>query len=272
MRLACAIALLLAALWDAEAAALELKGDFVQGGMLRGLVAPGTEVRFLGRRVRVSENGRFVVGFGRDFGPKAELTLVHADGRRQVRALAIAKRSYQTQRIDGLPPKMVTPPPEVLARIRRENALIAAARARDTAAEWFAQVFLWPARGVVTGVYGSQRILNGKPRRPHYGIDIAAPKGTPVRAPASGRVGLAETDLYYTGGTVLLDHGHGLTSIFLHLETLAVRAGDEVARGAVIGSVGASGRATGPHLDWRINWFDQRLDPALVAGPMPSAQ
>ena len=269
-----AAAFLLAALLSAasDAGALELEGDLVQGGMARGQVAPGTEVRFLERRVRVSREGRFVIGFGRDFAPTARLTLIHADGRQEVHELAIARRDYDVQRIDGLPEKMVTPPPEALARIRREAELIRAARERDTDAEWYRAGFVWPAVGPITGVFGSQRILNGEPRRPHYGVDIAAPRGTPVKAPAAGRVGLAEADLYFTGGTVLLDHGHGLSSIFLHLDSIGVAAGETVARGDVIGTLGATGRVTGPHLDWRMNWFDQRLDPALVAGPMPPAR
>ena len=159
-----------------------------------------------------------------------------------------------------------------LARIRREGAEIAAVRRRDTAATWFARGFRWPLFGVVTGVYGSQRILNGEPRRPHYGIDIAAPTGTPVGVPAAGLVALAEADLFFTGGTVLIDHGHGLTSVYSHLAEVLVRVGDKVATGDILGTVGATGRVTGPHLDWRVNWFKTRLDPALLAGPMPNSK
>ena len=176
------------------------------------------------------------------------------------------------QRIDGLPEKMVTPPKEVLQRIRAENARIAAVRARDRAAADFATGFAWPVTGAITGVYGSQRVLNGKPRQPHYGIDIAAPAGTPVRAPADGVVTLAETGMYFTGGTVILDHGHGLTSAFLHLSKLEAGEGEAVERGEVIARVGATGRVTGAHLDWRVNWFDARLDPKLLAGEMPQTE
>lgn len=243
---------------------LELQGEFTQGGLIFGKVEAGSRVALDGRALRVSPTGTFVFGFGRDAPPSAVLKVAYVDGRTEERALSVRLRKYRIQRIDGLPPRMVTPPPEVLARIKRENAEIARVRARDSATVHFRGTWVRPAPGRVTGVYGSQRILNGKPRQPHYGIDYAAPVGTPVIAPAGGRVVLAEKDLYYTGGTVIVDHGHGLTSAFLHLSALSVTVGDEVARGQRIGAVGATGRATGPHLDWRINWFDRRIDPALL--------
>jgi murein DD-endopeptidase MepM/ murein hydrolase activator NlpD len=266
LRSVCALVALVAV----DARALELQGDLVQGGLVRGQVEPGTKVNFLGREVRVSADGRFAIGFGRDFEAAARLTLRHPDGREEVRELAIGQRTYDVQRIDGLPEKMVTPDAAALRRIRREAALIQAARDRDTDARWFAGPFRWPAVGAITGVFGSQRILNGEPRQPHYGVDIAAPAGAPVMAPAAGRVALAEPDLYFTGGTVLLDHGHGVSSVFSHLSKLAVQPGETVAQGQVVGYVGATGRVTGAHLDWRVNWFEQRLDPALIAGPMPA--
>ena len=248
-----------------------LKGNFVQGGLVQGRVPTGSKVWFLNRQVRVSPEGQFTVGFGRDFGRKARLQVRYHDGRRETRELAIKKRDYQVQRIDGLPPKMVTPDAEALRRIRREAGWIRAVRAKDTAAVWFAEGFVWPLVGRISGVYGSQRILNGEPRRPHFGIDIAAPAGTIVRAPAAGEVALAEPDLYFTGGTVMLDHGHGLTSVYSHLAEITVAVGQNLRRGDPLGTVGSTGRSTGPHLDWRLNWFDQRLDPALLAGPMPKA-
>ncbi|MFQ5972971.1 MAG: M23 family metallopeptidase, partial [Alphaproteobacteria bacterium] len=168
-----------------------------------------------------------------------------------------------------LPPRKVTPSEEDLARIRREAARIQAARARDSAEGWFLDGFRWPVRGRLTGVYGSQRILNGEPRAPHLGVDIAAPRGTPVHAAARGFVALAEADLFFTGGTVVLDHGHGVSTIYSHLDTLEVSAGVVVEQGQRLGTVGSTGRSTGPHLDWRVNWFQVRLDPVLVAGPMP---
>jgi len=265
-------AVLLASAFGASARAgtLELEGHFVQGGLVFGTTDPAAQVRLDGRVVRVSPSGRFLVGFGRDHGTEAILEVSFPDGTTERRALSIAAREYEVQRIDGLPPKMVTPPDEVLARIRAEAERIAAARAVDRPEPLFESGFIWPAVGPVSGVFGSQRILNGEPRRPHYGVDIAAPPGTPVVAPADGVVAIAENDLYYTGGTILLDHGHGLTSVYSHLQDVSVVAGQRVRQGDTIGTVGASGRATGPHLDWRINWFEERLDPAFLVPPMPS--
>ncbi len=250
---------------------LALEGDFVQGGLVFGQVEPSAQVTLEGRRLRVSDRGRFIFGFGRDAAPEAVLEVRSPDGRIETHDLVVAKRAYEIQRIDGLPPKMVTPPQEVLARIRAENARIAQARAADRAEPWFESGFVWPVEGPITGVFGSQRVLNGEPRRPHYGIDIAAPEGTAVAAPADGVVAIANPDMYYTGGTVLIDHGHGLTSVYSHLKEVWVRQGARIRQGDAIGSVGATGRATGAHLDWRVNWFDQRLDPGLLVPPMPGS-
>ncbi len=267
------IALLLLALAlagsSARAAELGLEGDFLQGGLVFGQAAPGAEVTLDGRRVRVSRVGRFIFGFGRDAPPNAVLEVAWPDGKVEMRHLVVAERDYKIQRIDGLPPKMVTPPEAVLARIRAENGRIAAARAVDLAEPLFESGFAWPVVGPISGVFGSRRVLNGEPKRPHFGVDIAAPAGTPVAAPADGVVAIAEDDMYYTGGTVLIDHGHGLTSVYSHLEEVWVKAGARLRQGDAIGSVGATGRVTGAHLDWRINWFDQRLDPALLVPPMP---
>jgi murein DD-endopeptidase MepM/ murein hydrolase activator NlpD len=255
----------------AEAGRLELDGRFTQGGLVFGTTEADAEV-FLGeRKLRVSPEGRFLFGFGREAPAEAILYVRFADGSEERRALRIEKRTYKIQRIDGLPRKMVSPPESALARIRAENARIAALREADRPEALFESGFEWPARGRISGVYGSQRILNGEPRRPHYGVDVAAPVGTPVTAPADGIVVLAETGMYYTGGTVILDHGHGLTSAFLHMQDVRVTPGIRVRQGDVIGTLGATGRATGPHLDWRMNWFDQRVDPQLLVGPMPEA-
>ncbi|RMD60701.1 MAG: M23 family metallopeptidase [Alphaproteobacteria bacterium] len=247
---------------------VKLTGAFVQGGLIQGTTVPQAKVTLDGRAVRVARDGRFVFGFGRDAAPRAVLEVVLPDGTRIHRELAVDRRTYKVQRIDGLPSRMVTPPADVLARIREENARIAAARARDRPEPLFESGFIWPVKGPISGVFGSQRILNRKPRRPHYGVDIAAPEGTPVVAPADGIVVIAARDMYYTGGTVLLDHGHGLTSVYSHLKEVRVREGQRLRQGEVLGTVGATGRVTGPHLDWRINWFDQRLDPALLVPPM----
>ena len=261
--------LMLLAPFPAAAQDVSLSGDFRQGGLIRGQAPAGSEVRFLGRVLRQSPDGRFVFGVHRDFPANATLSIRRPDGRVVSQTVAIAPRRYAVQRIDGLPGKMVTPSRKALKRIRADVAAVKQARAADSALPDWQNGFDWPLVGVITGVYGSQRILNGEPRRPHYGIDIAAPAGTPVRAPAAGIVTLAQ-DLYFTGGTLILDHGHGLNSTYSHLLTLAVAAGEPVTRGQVIGTVGSTGRSTGAHLDWRINWFDQRLDPAVIAGPMPA--
>ncbi len=253
----------------AGAGELRIEGPLIQGGLVRGVTDAGAEVWFEGVRVRVSPAGMFLIGFGRDDTGPFDLEVRHGDGTVSRRSLAIAAREYRVQRIDGLPPNTVTPGPEELARIRREGALIAAVRARDTAEALFAGGFVWPAVGPISGVYGSQRILNGEPRRPHFGVDVAAPEGAPVLAPADGIVALAETDLFYTGGTVMLDHGHGLTSVYSHMSEVSVSVGERVRQGEPIGRVGATGRVTGAHLDWRVNLFKTRLDPALIAGPMP---
>jgi hypothetical protein len=252
----------------ATAKAPILAGDFVQGGLVQGTAAPGTRVEFAGRKVRIGKNGRFIIGFGRDFPASAPLYWIDAGGQRHSLTLEIKARTYKTQRIDGLPPKMVTPPKAVLNRIRRENRGIAAVRRLDSPTPWHESGFDWPLQGRISGVYGSQRILNGKPRRPHYGLDIANKTGTPIHASTDGMVALAAKDLYYTGGTVMLDHGHGLTSVYSHLHSVAVKQGQFIRQGEQIGTLGKTGRATGPHLDWRLNWFKQRLDPALLLGPM----
>ena len=268
-----ALILALAGLSQAWASqALNLSGNLTQGGMVSGKVEPGSKVRFLKRNVRVAPDGLFVIGFGRDFSGPAKVTVVSPDGSEIVHELAIKKRQYKIQRINGLPRKMVSPGERALKRIRRENIFISNVRKLDTATPWFAEGFVWPAIGPVSGVYGSQRILNGKPRRPHYGVDVAMPTGTPVVAPAPGTIALAEKDLYFTGGTIMIDHGHGLTSVLMHLSKVEVKVGDQVKAGDHVGAIGATGRATGPHLDWRINWFNQRLDPQLLVPPMPKSK
>ena len=247
----------------------ELKGDFVQGGLVFGKTDPDTKIILNDRLVTVTPDGRFVIGFGRDAPETAVFQSVAADGKRLVRTLKIEKRKYRIQRIDGLPPKMVSPSPAALLRIKAEGKVIRDARAVFTPVAHFAGGFIWPAKGRISGVYGSQRILNGEPRRPHLGIDIAAPAGTPVIAAAPGRITLANTDMYFTGGTVIIDHGHGLSTVYSHLSAVSARLGQMVKQGELIGKIGSTGRSTGPHLDWRVNWFQERLDPALLVGPMP---
>ncbi|MDJ0776854.1 MAG: M23 family metallopeptidase [Gammaproteobacteria bacterium] len=252
------------------AESLVLEGPMVQGGLVKGRVPPGTEVVFAGEPVRVSSEGDFLIGFHRDESSRLNLELTYPGGKVETRQLAVDKRDYNVQRIDGLPPSKVTPSEKDLERIYAESRLIKQARKRDDDRTDYQTGFIWPTVGRISGIYGSQRILNGKPRRPHYGIDIAAPNGTPVVAPADGIVTLAHPDTYFNGGLIAVDHGHGLSSWFSHLSRLLVKEGARVKRGDKIAEVGSTGRSTGPHLDWRINLFERRLDPSLLVGPMPS--
>lgn len=248
---------------------VDIEGQWRQGGVLIGRALQPVNV-FLGqRKLRVSDSGHFVFGLPREHEGAVELSLVHRNGDHKTLRFPVAKRHYEVQRIEGVAQKHVTPPQDVLQRIRDEAQKVKAARQLDDARDDFASGFIWPLSGAITGVYGSQRVYNGVPKSPHYGVDIAGPKGAPVKAPAAGVVTLAEPDLYYSGGTLIIDHGHGLSSTFIHLSTLHVRVGQKVEQGDVVAEVGASGRATGPHLDWRMNWFDVRVDPQLLMADTP---
>jgi len=235
-----------------------------QGAMVLGKVPPGSRVEYAGRRLRATGYGTVVFGIGRDAAGPVQVDVVRPDGSRTSARIDVTPRDWPVQRVDGVPPKTVEPPPEIAERIRREQAQVTAARERDDDRADFAQRFAWPVQGRISGRFGNQRVYNGKPGSPHSGMDIAAPAGTPVKAPAAGVVTFAAPDLYLTGGTVLLDHGFGISSNFLHLSRIDVKVGDRVEQGQVIGAVGATGRATGPHLHWGMNWFDVRIDPLLV--------
>lgn len=248
---------------------LSIRGQWRQGGTLIGKVKPGSVVRLDGEKLRVSANGDFIFGLSRDADAAAVVEVVHPDGKKRVETFSVASREYKVQKIEGVEQKHVTPPKEVLDRIARENAQIGKARQRDDPRTDFLKPFIWPLSGPITGVYGSQRVYNGVPGSPHYGLDIAAPTGTKVVAPAPGVVTLAEDDLYYSGGTLIIDHGHGFSSTFIHLHKLLVKEGDPVRQGQNVAEVGATGRATGPHLDWRLNWFSARMDPALFMADIP---
>ena len=248
--------------------ALELEGPRTQGTLLRGSVEPGLTVRLDGEPVATTASGRFVIGFGRQAESNHELVVITPSGDRNPHEIELEQRDYDIQRVEGVPQETVTPDDDALERIRAEARRVQAAREDQSQREDFAGPWIWPVAGPVTGVYGSQRYYNGEPRQPHYGIDIAAETGTPVAAPAGGRVVLVEPDLYFSGGTLILDHGYGVSSTFLHLSKIHVSEGDEVARGETLGEVGASGRATGPHLDWRMNWKSERVDPMTVAPPL----
>jgi biotin carboxyl carrier protein len=235
-----------------------------QGALVFGRVPSGSRVEHAGRVLRVTPYGTVAFGLGRDEIGPIEVFVTTPDGERRMTTIQVLPRDWPTERVDGVPPATVKPPPEIAARIAREQALVSAARVRDDARSGFAERFISPLEGRVSGRFGRQRVYNGEPGAAHSGMDIAAPTGTPVRAPASGVVTFAAPDLYLTGGTVLLDHGHGVSSNFLHLSRIDVRVGDTVRQGDVVGAVGATGRATGPHLHWGMNWFDVRIDPQLV--------
>jgi len=248
---------------------LSLEGNFVQGGLLEGKAPPGSRVEVDGEPVRVSPEGNFLVGFGRDAPERSRVRVSYPNGGSEIRDLQVGRREYDIQRIAGLPPSKVTPPQRDLERIRRESVMVAKARQRDDPRTDFLTGFIWPAEGRISGVYGSQRILNGEPRRPHFGVDVAGPVGTPVVAPADGVVTLAHPDMFYSGGTLVIDHGHRLSSSFLHLSRILVQEGQRVRRGEPIAEIGATGRVTGAHLDWRMNLGEHRIDPQLLVGPMP---
>ena len=248
----------------------QLSGNYKQGGLVFGLTEPGSKIEFSGESVRVSKHGDFLVGFHRDEESPMRLEIKYPDGVIEAIDLKVEKRNYNIQRVDGVPDKTVNIPESELPRINRESAAIKKAKMRDDARTDFITNWQWPAIGPISGVYGSQRIYNGVPKRPHYGVDIAMPTGTPVYAPAPGMVTFASLDTYFSGGLIILDHGHHLNSSFLHLSKIDIKVGQRVEQGDKIGEIGATGRATGPHLDWRINLGARRIDPVFLVGEMPA--
>jgi murein DD-endopeptidase MepM/ murein hydrolase activator NlpD len=244
--------------------AVEFDGKFIQGHFIIGKTDPGTKVKIDKKQVKVSKDGYFAFGLDRDRKYDVVIT-IEKDGVKEKITKRVQKRKYNIQKIDGLEEKKVTPPEEVYERIKKENKLIAEARAVDSDLDFFKDKFIIPVDdSIITGVYGSQRILNGKPKWPHYGLDFAQKEGTPVKAMLDGTVTLAQSDLYYTGGTLIFDHGHGISTLYMHMQKILVKKGQKVKQGDTIGTVGSTGRATGPHLDIRLNWFDVRLDPATA--------
>jgi len=247
-----------------KVSAAEFNGKFIQGHFIIGKTDLNSNVKIDKKQVRVSKDGYFAFGLARDRKYDVVIT-IEKNGVKEKITKRVQKRKYNIQRIDGLEEKMVTPPEEVYERIKKDNKLIAKARAVDTSLDYFKDKFIIPVDdAIITGVYGSQRILNGKPKWPHYGLDFAQEEGAPIKAMLNGTVTLAEPDLYYTGGTLIFDHGHGISTLYMHMNEIFVQKGDIVKQGEVIGTVGSSGRATGPHLDVRLNWFGTRLDPATV--------
>ena len=269
MKCGAAVPALVALLAAVPAHPATMTGVPVEGGMLFFESAPGTTATLDGEPVPVAPDGSFLIGFHRD-SPGTVILRIREPGVDEQRIeLQVAQREYAEQRIDGLPSNLVTPPVEIMERIRDEAERVREARAAPVTTPHYMNGFVWPAKGCITGVYGTRRILNGEPRQPHYGIDLAAPRGTMVRAAGDGIVVMAERDLYYSGGTLIIAHGQGLTSSYLHLSSLSVGRGDRVRKGDPVATVGSTGRSTGPHLDWRFNWQQARLDPELLvpAGP-----
>ena len=256
------------ALSSQEQVNVALNGKFTQGALLRGQAPAGAKVTLNGETVQTNKDGKFVVGFERE-APLQQMLVVKLDnGQKWQRDITLEKREYNIQRIDGLEQKMVSPPAEVTARIKQDNINVANARSGNTDLDALFTRFEWPAKGVISGVYGSQRILNGVPKWPHYGLDIANETGTPVYAPVDGVVTMAD-DLYYSGNTLILDHGMRVFSTFLHMDTITVEVGETVKQGEQIGTIGSTGRSTGPHLDWRINLGNTRLDPQTIISGSP---
>ena len=254
---------ILAIFVSTQSNAIEFKGKFLQGHFIIGITDPLAKILIDKKNVKVSEDGYFVFGIDRDRKFDLIITKIQ-DGKKEKIVKKILKRQYNIQRIDGLEESKVTPPESVYKRIKEENNKIGKARAVNSDLPFFKNRFIMPVEGIISGVYGSQRILNGKPKWPHYGIDIAAKKGTMIKSSGAGVVTMAEDDLYYTGGTIIMDHGHGISTIYSHLETVMVSIGDRINKGDIIGTVGSTGRSTGPHLDFRVNWFQTRLDPMSI--------
>ena len=243
--------------------AIEFQGKFIQGHFILGKTNPKAKIIVGKKEVKISKDGFFVFGIDRD--RKFDLTFTKIlNEKKTIITKTVLKRKYNIQRIDGLEESKVTPPESVYKRIKKENNAIGEARAINSDLIFFKDKFIMPVEGIISGVYGSQRILNGKPKWPHYGIDIAAKQGTMIKSSGAGVVTMAEDDLYYTGGTIIMDHGHGISTIYSHLENILVSVGDKINQGDVIGTVGSTGRSTGPHLDFRVNWFQTRLDPMSV--------
>ena len=243
--------------------AIEFKGKFLQGHFIIGITDPLAKILIDKKNIKVSEDGYFVFGIDRDRKFDLIITKIQ-DGKKEKIIKKVLKRQYNIQRIDGLEESKVTPPESVYKRIKEENNKIGEAKAVNSDLSFFKNRFIMPVEGIISGVYGSQRVLNGKPKWPHYGIDIAAKKGTMIKSSGTGVVTMAEDDLYYTGGTIIMDHGHGISTIYSHLETVMVSIGDKINKGDIIGTVGSTGRSTGPHLDFRVNWFQTRLDPMSI--------
>ena len=257
------LAIFLCAL-STPAKSADLVGQWIEGGLIFGNTEPGSSVSFKGEPVQLSTQGLFVLGLHRDEDEPVTLSIELPDGSIEEQVFEVAQRDYNIQSIEGIAQNIMEPSEEDQNRIWADYVMTSEARKIRSDLEEFLSDFDWPVRGPISGVYGSQRIYNGKPGTPHYGLDIAVPTGTPVVAPAAGRIIMVHDDMFYSGGTIMLDHGHGVSSSFLHLSKTLVAVGDWVDQGDPIAEVGATGRVTGAHLDWRMNWGNSRVDPELL--------
>jgi murein DD-endopeptidase MepM/ murein hydrolase activator NlpD len=228
-------------------------------------------VEYKQRKLQLTKDGKFVIGLGRDAPPIAEI-ITTSQGKSEIHQFEVKARTYNIQRVEGVPQATVEPNKEQDERIAREAALVTKARKADLPLTFFTQKFQWPIIGPISGVYGSQRVYNGTPKAPHFGVDIAKPVGTMVKAPVGGVVTLVHPDMFLSGGTLVIDHGHGLSSTFIHLSKILVKEGDKVKQGQDIALVGKTGRASGPHLHWAMNWFEERVDPQLLVESMQNQQ
>ncbi|GGP66984.1 M23 family metallopeptidase [Shewanella saliphila] len=254
--------------FSASAAAVTLQGKFEQGALVRGTVPAGSIVLLNDQAVKVTPTGAFAIGFDRDAAAEQVVKVTYPDGLTEIKPLKIAAKQYKIDRITGISKKIMKPDPVAQARAAKDAKQTRAARDIFSEQQAFMQSFIWPVTGRISGVYGSQRVYNDVPGNPHFGVDVARPTGTVVVAPADGVITLAEPDMFYSGGTVIIDHGYGVSSTFLHLSKLYLKVGDTVVQGDKVAEIGATGRVTGPHLDWRLNWFQMRLDPVSIVPPM----
>lgn len=248
---------------------IAISGEIKQGGLVVGKTQPDNTVTLNGQAITVSSHGDYTFGFSRDDQKSYQLVITTVNGDRVEKTLTPQKREYNIQRIEGIKKSIMQPNPKSVARAQQDSKQVKNARKVASKLDYFAQGFIAPIKGTITGVYGSQRVYNGVPKNPHFGLDYAGKTGDPVKAPASGTVLLWVPDMFYSGGTMIIDHGQGVSSTFLHLSNSYVKQGDKVKQGQVVAAVGKSGRATGPHLDWRINWFGVKIDPALVLKLQP---
>ena len=243
---------------------IELYGDYIQGGLVIGKLTSNANVYLDDKVIPVDSEGNFLFGFSRKNNILSKLKIIYSSGKIYEKKINVKTRKYKIQRIDSLDKNKVNPPKDFFNRIIAENRLIKAAKSTKVLKPYYKKGFIMPAEGIITGVYGSQRILNGTPKRPHYGLDIANKMGTDVIATSDGEIVLVEKDLFYSGGTIIISHGLGLTSSYLHLSSILVEKGDVVVQGQKVGEIGATGRATGPHLDWRMQIRETRIDPRLL--------